>query len=157
MNKQPKLLETQVSLNSSKSKVTEGTFKQRQSQNRTTHCAFSIGLCVRGIDKHLNCPDSCRTKGLNFCKKAVHSIGVCGAYVPEELRLYTAEKEEKSAKAISEEFRRWHAMIPPANRMPISFFEHFVGRRELFLNAFEAQVAALKVPFCICEPFYSVS
>ncbi|KAH9286104.1 hypothetical protein ECG_00593 [Echinococcus granulosus] len=118
---------------------------------------YRIGLCVRGIDKHLNCPDPCRTKGLKFCRKAVHSIGICGAYVPEELRLYAAEKEEENAKALSGDFRRWHAMIPPANRMPISFFEHFVGRKELFVNAFEAQLAALKVPYCICEPFYTAN
>ena len=115
-----------------------------------------MGLCVRGIDKHLNCPDVCRLKGSKFCKRAQHSIGVCGSYIPEELSHYSAKKEEETATDLSEDFRRWHAMIPTANRLPLTFFEHFVGKKELFLNAFDAQLAALKVPFCICEPYYSV-
>ncbi|VDD79483.1 unnamed protein product [Mesocestoides corti] len=116
---------------------------------------YRLGLCVRGIDKHLNCPNVCRVKGPNFCRKAPYSIGVCGTYVPEELKLYSPDKEPETAGDLSEAFKRWHAMIPRENRLPLSFFKHFAHKNQLFVNAYEAQLASAKVPFCICEPFYT--
>lgn len=125
-----------------------------------------MGLCIRGIDKHLNCPDVCRVRGPKFCARAQFSIGVCGTYLPEELKTYSPAKEPNTApssprsaaaKGLSDDFKRWHAMIPRENRLPLAFFEMFAGNKELLGNAYDAQVAAAKVPFCICESFYTVS
>lgn len=114
-------------------------------------------MCLRGLDKHLNCPDTCRAKGSKFCKTASNSTGVCGTYVPSELSDYSFYKEPIDAKNLSEEFHAWYQKIPPEKRFPLSYFNRFFDRREIFLNLYEAQVNALKIPFCICMPFFTVS
>lgn len=116
-----------------------------------------MGLCLRGKDQHLNCPDTCRAKGRKFCSKAANSTGICGTYVPMELGEYSFYKEPSDAKNLSEEFHEWYQKIPMEKRFPLSLFIHFFERREVLINLYEAQANALKTPFCICSPFFTVS
>nr|CDS34146.1 myst histone acetyltransferase 1 [Hymenolepis microstoma] len=116
---------------------------------------YRVGLCLRGIDKHLNCPDTCRARGKRFCTKAANSTGICGTYIPTELGEYTIYKEPSDLTGLSEEFHEWYQKIPPEKRFPISLFTHFFERKEVFTNLYEAQVAAIKIPFCICKAFYT--
>ncbi|KAM7541107.1 hypothetical protein Aperf_G00000040195 [Anoplocephala perfoliata] len=115
---------------------------------------YRVGLCLRGTDQHLNCPDTCRAKGKKFCNKAVNSIGVCGTYVPTELSEYSIYKEPIDAKNLSEEFYAWYQKISLENRFPLPLFQRFFERKEILFNLYEAQISALKVPFCVCRPFF---
>ncbi|VDN26646.1 unnamed protein product [Dibothriocephalus latus] len=122
----------------------------------TALCVTSrLALCVRGIDKHLNCPDVCRARGPKFCNKAEHSIKICGTITPKELKEYSPAKENNT-KTLSDAFKKWHAAIPMSARFPLEFFEQFVGNNDSFKNAFEAQLLAAQVPFCICKKSFKV-
>ncbi|VDL86781.1 unnamed protein product [Schistocephalus solidus] len=110
-----------------------------------------MALCVRGIDKHLNCPDVCRARGPKFCEKAVYSIKICGTITPTELARYSPEKEPDNATRLSDAFKKWHAAIPMSTRFPLDFFEQFVANKTLHKNAYEAQLQAAQIPFCLCQ------
>nr|VZI12370.1 unnamed protein product [Spirometra erinaceieuropaei] len=115
---------------------------------------YRMGLCIRGIDKHLNCPDVCRARGPKFCANATHSLKICGTITPDELSRYSSEKEPDDATKLSDEFKKWHAAIPMSKRFPLEFFERFVENKVFFKNVFEAQLQAAQIPFCICENFF---
>ncbi|VDP03019.1 unnamed protein product [Schistosoma mattheei] len=117
-----------------------------------------MGLCIREIDPHLNCPDVCRSKTHKFCKNKPYTVGFCGTYMNDLLRdakiHYTEEKKVKELKRI---LKNWLSHVPVERRLPMEFFLHFINNKKLFLNVIEIQRQSALIAYCPCEAKYIVS
>ncbi|KER24203.1 hypothetical protein T265_08092 [Opisthorchis viverrini] len=110
---------------------------------------YRIGLCLRGIDTHLNCPDVCRNKQGDYCAKSPHSIGTCSSYLDDSI-LSVLPELTSNVSANTPSITTFHRQVPIQRRLPLDFFFRLNRTKEVI----EIQKQIARTAYCPCRMYY---
>lgn len=113
-----------------------------------------ISLCMRNIDRDINCPDACRAVPENFCEKQPHTTSGCSYYLDDMIAKNTLEY---TTVKLESRIRDWLRSIPMERRLPIEFYLSFADDVERFNSIIRMQKMTAMTAYCPCRVYYRVS